>query len=214
MMKRKSFILIIALFVIMASLQSCTQSKRGYIIRTDLKLDELDYLYNNMPEDELFAALGLPLLTRETRDKFYIYLIEDATLEVHFGADNKLYRASLFGGNSNGSMQLPENSEKAIDKHLHSLPLKENISEADITFIDKTTTVSVLQEKLGAPHGMKPFTEPSGPVLNSYYYKLSNGNLLLFVYEPEGLVLRAWIEDSKGEETKVLVEFYEIKTSI
>ncbi|MHB1314324.1 MAG: hypothetical protein ACYCX2_02415 [Christensenellales bacterium] len=207
-MKKKKLIIIIALLVMIATLISCGQSKRGYIIRDDIKIDEIDYLYKSMTDDDLFAIFGLPIITNESWKTSYYYKVGEATLQIDFHADGIISSATLFGEKNITYIELPEISQKTIDKNLYSLPLKENLSEEDISFVNYLTAISVLQEKLGAPHGIKQFTNPTTRFVgNAFYYKLKSGNLFVFIHTVKGLIGRAWIENRFGEEIEVLIEF-------
>ena len=181
------------------------ESDTGYIVRHDIQEDEVDYLYENMPENEVFEVFGLPYKTNDFGVITYYYMMEYFDLQLDM-VDKKLVEATVYKKDDVERIDLPENEEKIIIKNQYVLPIKQGITESEIEFITDTSTTELVQKKLGPPHSVKAYHCYDGFLINSFVYRLIDGNSLRVIYNYHGTVGRAWVEDAQGNETEVLVE--------
>ena len=201
---RKSKYLIIAVLSFCFIMAGCA-SETGFIVRHDIQENDIDYLYKNMSENEVFEVFGLPHKTNDFGVVTHYYLTENFNLELDM-VNKKLTTATLHTDNGVILIDLPAKEEKTIIKGKYIQPVKQRITESDIRFISDATTSETIQEKLGAPYKIVPYHLDDGFLINSFVYQLEDGNTLRIIYKYDGTVWRVWIEDGQGNETEVLVE--------
>ena len=199
-------LLIIVLLIVISTTIGCSYNMQ-HIVRYDINKTELDFLYSDMPERDLFDVFGLPHITRNRGVvKNYYYYIEDIVLHITINTSSNGCWAEISTKEKIEEIDLPNNSKLDIDHNKYLLPINDNISESSLHFINSNTDSSLIQNEIGAPYEIREYSLPDGLVVNSFVYKLNNGSILRIIYFPTSIVCRAWIEDTEGKEIKVIVE--------
>ena len=196
---------LVFIFILFLSFLSGCVPSMNYLVRFDINKDEIDVLYKNMPEKEVFELLGLPHRPTIYFDtSSYDYVNEDGILRVDFNY-HKLDSATYFGKDDANIIHLKEDKITEIDSDKYLREIKRNISADDLEFINSNTNADELQTGLGPPHKIVEY-ELDGFLLNSFAYNLSDGNNLYIIYKQDGIVGKAWIETKDGQTYKEIVK--------
>jgi len=197
--------LILVLIIVVFITTGCKNNMQ-YIVRYNIDKTEFDCMYSSMSEKDLFDAFGAPHVTRNKGAvNEYFYYVEDIVLHVTINNTSHECWADISSENNKEEIYLPKKGKVDIDHNKYLRSIK-SIDETEIQFIDSKSEASLVQERLGAPHEIEEYTLPNGFVVNSFVYKLKDSNSLYIVYSTKGIVGRAWIEDSEGNEIKIIIE--------
>jgi len=195
---------IILAIVILLNLTACAPST-NYIVRFDINTDDINSLYKDMPEKEVFELLGLPQKSKKYIDtSTHDYVSEKGILRVEFKF-SKLETATFFGIDDVDNIQLSDKKVKEIDSEKYLRKINYNISSEDLGFINSDTDSNKIQTSLGPPHYYVKY-EAEGFIANAFVYNLNDGNKLYIVYKQNGLVGIAQIQNKDGGTVKDIVQ--------
>lgn|GEM_PF-3319175 len=203
-MKVKKVLVFILIPVLMLCFSACVQSM-DLIVRFDFNSSDIDTLYKNMPEKEVFELLGLPHRSTIYIDtSSYDYFNEYGILRVEF-ANHKLKDATFYGLNDANPVRLQEKKTIKIDSDKYLREINYNISSDELEFINSDTNSEKIQTTLGPPHDTAEY-DLDGFILNAFIYNLSDGNKLYIVYKRNGVVGLAQIYNKDEEIVKEIVK--------
>ena len=206
-MKRIGLFLCILVAVLLILLSACSETT-GYIVRYDIKIDEMEYFYKgtepineHLTMENIKKALGLPhgmfidwrgITEYEYNTDFGVLYFVDYQEKDYYG---------IYADLSPGVEEPKSFGDRdiTIDSGKYKMEKRFDISEDELSFINAEATPSELQEKLGAPHRMT-YGLPENVGIGIYIYNLKNENIFKVAYSGYGQIYKAWVEDAKGNE--------------
>jgi hypothetical protein len=188
-------------------------------------LELYNALKHDLRPDDIFAVLGFPETIIENSGRInYGYLIGDEydSITIIYNKDENEIFDVKFGIESIETDEEVENLTMLLSKggtiepEKYKMRKRFDIKEDDLSFISEDTTSRKIQQVLGAPHSYIEARDVNLESVsgNAFVYGLTNGDAFKVIYFRQGYILRAWVEDNDGNETKLYIDrdvtsFYE-----
>ncbi len=214
---KKLVLLVVAAVVAAAGMFSGCSKDMGNIIRTDIVFDDINFVLKDselnpdITEDDMVNAMGWPYARNWAMQGYeYVYYSEDekwgqGVIKFFFTTNGYFYGVDYETEGEKPKLEdLPLGTGKA-DLSKSMRPIRKDIRESDLEFIDEPVTAVEVQELLGAPHGA---VNPEDMELKTvvYYYPFKERGLFFISYERGGVIVKAWTIDEKGEDLRVFVD--------
>lgn len=217
-------------------------TEKGHIYRNDLELDDFAFLFDDcgyepgvtsgldiyegfrdkiFKPNDIFNALGLPgSTTGNFGVKEYRYVVgkqcDAITIEYSPFNDCLDFYPTFSDISEEYFIEQLATGKKTIDPNQYKMNKRFDITDDELSFIGENTTSDEIQQALGAPHSFIETYDVKIEDLygNVFIYGLKNGKVFKVSYFRQGNILRAWIEDSDGNEIKLFIDreassFYE-----
>ena len=207
-MKGRFKSLILFLFAILI-ISGCSM-QNGYIIRNDIKMEDLEFIYEGIEQNmditlkDMYSVLGLPYSSHGYSVTEYTYFFKEGGVQLKFDKNDQFLGAIIFLLENEPEPTPFEIGEVEIDENKYKMIIRNDISENEISFIGEDITSAEIQEKLGAPHGSISNWEAETRT-DVYYYNISSGHKLKITYERYGVIAEAWVEDKEGNITETII---------